>query len=71
MRRANSLWEATMPSPGDPNPEHRGIDWAAIFRTLLVQVVVLLALAGAFGIVRRLLEEIVAWPMAVCLALQR
>jgi len=37
-----------MPSPGDPNPEHRGIDWAAIFRTLLVQLVVLLALAGAF-----------------------
>jgi hypothetical protein len=37
-----------MPSPGDPNPKHRGIDWAAIFRTLLVQVVVLVALAGAF-----------------------
>jgi hypothetical protein len=37
-----------MPSPGDSNPEHRGIDWAAIFRTLLVQVVVLVALAGAF-----------------------
>jgi hypothetical protein len=28
--------------------QNRGIDWPAIVRTLLVQVVVLLALAGAF-----------------------
>jgi hypothetical protein len=35
-------------SPGNQNQQRRGIDWPAIVRTLLVQVAVLLALAGAF-----------------------
>jgi hypothetical protein len=41
-------WEASVPSPGDQNPEKPGIDWPAIVRTLLVQVLVLLALSVAF-----------------------
>jgi hypothetical protein len=35
-------------SLGNQSPENRGIDWPAIVRTLLVQVLVLLALSGAF-----------------------
>jgi hypothetical protein len=35
-------------SLGDQSPENRGIDWPAVVRTLLVQVLVLLALSGAF-----------------------
>jgi hypothetical protein len=41
-------WEASVPSLGDQNPEKPGIDWPAIVRTLLVQVLVLLALSVAF-----------------------
>ena len=37
-----------MPSLRNQNPEHRGIDWPAIARIVLVQVLVLLALSGAF-----------------------
>lgn len=37
-----------MPSPGDQNSRNHGIDWPAVVRTLFVQVLVLLALAGAF-----------------------
>jgi hypothetical protein len=37
-----------VPSQGNPGPENRGIDWPAVVRTLLVQLVVLLALTGAF-----------------------
>ena len=37
-----------MPTLGNPRQPNRGIDWPAIARTLLVQVVVLLALSGAF-----------------------
>ena len=38
-----------MPSPVDQYPENtRGIDWPAIVRTLLAQVLVLLVLSGAF-----------------------
>ena len=38
-----------MPSPIDESPENpRGIDWLAIVRTLLAQVLVLLVLSGAF-----------------------
>ncbi len=37
-----------MPSFGDQNPGKRSIDWLGILRTLLVQVLVLLALSGAF-----------------------
>jgi hypothetical protein len=37
-----------MLSPDNHSQQNRGIDWPAIVRTLLVQVVVLLALAGAF-----------------------
>jgi hypothetical protein len=36
-----------MPSRGNHRPENRGFDWLAIVRTLLIQVLVLLALAGA------------------------
>lgn len=36
-----------MPSPDNHHPENRGIDWPAIFRILLVQVLVLLALSVA------------------------
>jgi hypothetical protein len=35
-------------SPDNQTQQNRGIDWPAIARTLLVQVTVLLALAGAF-----------------------
>ena len=38
-----------MPSPVDQYPENtRGIDWPAVVRTLLAQVLVLLVLSGAF-----------------------
>ena len=37
-----------MPLPNQPTPENRGIDWLAVARTLLFQVLVLLALTGAF-----------------------
>ena len=38
-----------MPSPIDQSRENtRGIDWPAIVRTLLAQVLVLLVLSGAF-----------------------
>ena len=37
-----------MPSPDHHIPENRGIDWPAVVRILLLQVLVLLALAGAF-----------------------
>ncbi|HEV3501635.1 MAG TPA: hypothetical protein VGZ92_15060 [Bradyrhizobium sp.] len=37
-----------MPSSDNHSSENRGIDWRAIIRTLLVQVLVLLALSGAF-----------------------
>jgi hypothetical protein len=33
---------------GNHNPENRRIDWLGIFRILLVQVLVLLALSAAF-----------------------
>lgn len=36
-----------MPLSGNQIPEKRGIDWQAIVRILLVQVLVLLALSGA------------------------
>lgn len=36
-----------MPSLGNQNQANRGINWPAIARTLLVQVLVLLALSGA------------------------
>jgi hypothetical protein len=36
-----------VPSLRNQNPENRGIDWAGIVRTLLLQVLVLLALSGA------------------------
>ena len=40
----------TLGNPRQPNPgqTNSGIDWPAMARTLLVQVVVLLALSGAF-----------------------
>jgi hypothetical protein len=41
-------WEAPVPSLGDPRQANRGINWPAIARTLLVQVLVLLVLSGAF-----------------------
>ena len=37
-----------MQSPDNQSHQKRGTDWPAIARTLLVQVTVLLALAGAF-----------------------
>ena len=36
-----------MPSSGDQNPDNRGINWPALARTLLVQLLVLLALSAA------------------------
>ena len=36
-----------MPSPGNQSPENPGINWLAVVRILLVQVLVLLALSGA------------------------
>jgi hypothetical protein len=45
-----TLGNPRQPNPRQSNPRqpNRGIDWPAIARTLLVQVVVLLALSGAF-----------------------
>ena len=37
-----------MPSQDKPSPENSGIDWPAVARTLLLQVVFLLGLACAF-----------------------
>ena len=37
-----------MSSPRNQNPETRGIDWIAIERIFVLQVLALLALAGAF-----------------------
>ena len=37
-----------MPLRGTPNPDNRGTDWMGIARTLVLQVVALLVLAGAF-----------------------
>ena len=37
-----------MPSPDNPSPENRRIDWWGIARTLLAQVLVLLVLSAAF-----------------------
>ena len=38
-----------MPSLGNHSPNNRRIDWPGIFRTSLVQILVLLALAGAIA----------------------
>jgi hypothetical protein len=40
--------EAFMSSPRNQHPETRGIDWVAIERIFVLQVLALLALAGAF-----------------------
>jgi hypothetical protein len=40
--------EASMPLRGTPSPDNRGTDWLGIARTLALQVLALLALAGAF-----------------------
>ena len=37
-----------MPSPGNQSRDNRGSDWLAIARTFVFEVLVLLALAGAF-----------------------
>jgi hypothetical protein len=37
-----------VPLPDYQIPEHRGIDWPAVARILLLQMLVLIALAGAF-----------------------
>ena len=37
-----------MPTPDNESSERSGINWLAVARTLLFQVIVLLALAGAF-----------------------
>lgn len=37
-----------MQPPGNPNPQARRVDWPAIFRIFLMQVLVLLALSAAF-----------------------
>ena len=37
-----------MPTSDNDSPDNRGIDWMAVARTLLVQILVLIALAGAF-----------------------
>ena len=37
-----------MSSPRNQTPQTRGMDWVAIERTLVLQVLVLLAFAGAF-----------------------
>jgi len=39
--------EASMPSRDQQSEMNRGIDWPGIVRTLFVQIIVLLALAGA------------------------
>jgi hypothetical protein len=38
-----------MPSPDDQHPQNSRINWLAVMRTLLFQVLVLLALAVAFA----------------------
>jgi hypothetical protein len=51
MRRSDPPWEAIVPSRDKQSQQdqaNRGFDWPAILRTLLVEVAVLLALAGAF-----------------------
>jgi hypothetical protein len=49
IRRVQAgLSEASVPSLRNQGPEKRGIDWPAIVRTLLIQVLVLLALSAAF-----------------------
>ena len=40
--------EPAVPSPRNQHPEHRRVDWPGIFRTLLVQVLVLSALSWGF-----------------------
>jgi hypothetical protein len=40
--------EAPVPSLRNPRPERRGIDWPAFARILSIQLLVLLALSGAF-----------------------
>jgi hypothetical protein len=42
------LWEAPMPSLDNQSPTNHGADWLGIVKTALVQVLVLLALSGAF-----------------------
>ena len=37
-----------MPTPDNESLDRRGVNWAAVLKTLLFQVLVLLALAGAF-----------------------
>jgi hypothetical protein len=37
-----------VPLPDHQSPENRGIDWPAVIRILLLQMLVLMALAGAF-----------------------
>jgi hypothetical protein len=37
-----------VPLPDHDNPENRGINWPAVARILLIQMLVLIALAGAF-----------------------
>jgi hypothetical protein len=37
-----------VPTSDNDSPDNRGIDWMAVARTLLVQILVLIALAGAF-----------------------
>jgi uncharacterized membrane protein len=41
--------EASVPSPAEQTPQTSSFNWPAMMRTLLVQVFVLLALAGAFA----------------------
>jgi hypothetical protein len=41
--------EASVPSPADQTPPKRSFNWPAMMRTLLLQVFVLLALAGVFA----------------------
>jgi hypothetical protein len=36
-----------VPLPDNHHPENRGVDWPGVFRILLVQVLVLLALSAA------------------------
>jgi hypothetical protein len=48
MREGRIDEEATVSSPDNHSFENRGIDWLAVVRTLLIQVMVLAALAVAF-----------------------
>jgi hypothetical protein len=41
--------EASVPTLSDQHPQNPGINWLAVMRTLLFQVLVLLALAVAFA----------------------